>query len=279
MNKYLTLSTSAALLSGLFLITGCSSSGDDGGTPSATVPANAILINDSATAEATLISAVSTGNSIVSAFGVETSNPLTARDVINVVLDKFKSGGQNSSSIATGVDLSDQICISGTASGDETETDTSYNASITFNECDIGSGLIFTGSLSISSTWTASGTYSDNASGNLTVTFTADNSSVGFNGLSYAENGNESTGDYTITKFTYVIDPSAGGGFLTQLTQPLVGNTYVSCELSSGQVLVTGAAGSQARATVNSDGSAKMEYHSGDGNFIETDNSPLACLT
>ena len=81
-----------------------------------------------------------------------------------------------------------------------------------------------------------------------------------------------------MTTFTYAINPSTGGGYAVQVTQALVGNTNLSCELSAGQVLVSGAAGSQARGTVNTDHSVKVEYHSGDGKFIETDNSPLPCL-
>ena len=279
MNKYLTLSASTILLfAGLFLITGCSSSsgGDDGGTPDATVPANAVLINDSATAEATLMAAIETGDIIASAFGVEVSTPLTAKDIINIVFDKVKGSDQNSPNVATGVDLS-YICFTGTASGDETETDTSYSASITFNACEVDYGLFFTGSLTLSSTWSnETFDYTDNASGDLTVTY--ENISIGFNGFNYAENGNESDGNYTITTFTYAIDPSTGGGFTAQLTQPLVGNTFdYGCEVSSGQVLVTGAENSQARATITNY-NAKLEYHSGDGNFIETDNSPVSCL-
>jgi hypothetical protein len=278
MNKYLAFSASALLFSGL-LITGCSSSSDGGGTPAATVPANAVLIDNSATAESTMVYAVATGTTIVSAFGVETSTPLTARDIINLVFDKVQSNKNNSPAIASGVDLSSQLCITGTASGDETETDTSYSASATFSSCEIATGLFFTGSITVNSTFSESGTYSDTASGNLTVVFSNGGSSttIGFNGFNYAENGNESTGDYTITTFTYAIDPSTGGGFAVQLTQPLVGNNWQPCDPTSGQVLVTGAAGSQARGTFNSDGSVKVEYHSGDGNFVETDNSPLAC--
>jgi len=279
MNKLLTLAASAALISGQLLITGCSSSSDGGGTPTATVPANAVLIDDSATAESTMVYAVGTGITIVSAFGVETSTPLTARDIINLVFDKVQSNKNNAPAIASGVDLSGQLCITGTASGDETETNTSYSASATFSSCEIAPGLFFTGAITVNSTFSESGTYSDTASGNLTVLFTngSNSTTLGFNGFNYAENGDNSTGGFTITTFTYAIDPSTGGGFTVQLAQPLVGNNQLPCELTSGQVLVTGAAGSQARGTFNSDGSVKVEYHSGDGNFVETDNSPLAC--
>ncbi len=276
MNKLITLTTSAALLSGLLLVTGCSSGGDDG--PAATaVPANAILIDSSEKAETTTTTAVATGNSIVSAFAVEISPTLTGKDILNIAIDKVRNNNRGSSSLATGVAFSEPCLVSGSISGDETETSTSFSGTASFNACNDGF-ITLTGTISISATFTATddGPYTVNASGNLTATFSS--GSLGFNGFSFAQSGDDSTGAYTITTFTYAIDPSTGGGYLVQLTQPLVGNEYVSCQLTSGQVLITGASGSQARGTVNPDGTAKVEYHSGDGNFVETDNSPLPCL-
>lgn len=282
MNNYLTHTIPAAVLSALFLISSCSSSSDSTApaAPTApTVPANAILIDSSATAEATMTSAVGTGILIASAFGVETAPAITAKDIINNILERANINGHSSVSLVTGVDLTSEFCPSGgTASGDETETATSYTANITFNNCTDGE-ISLTGNLAINATFTATddGPYTANLSGDLTISFSGE--TIGFNGFNYAENGNDGTGDYTITSFTYAINPSAGGGFLVELTQALVGNTNLSCELSSGQILLSGAAGSQARATINIDGSATVEYHSGDGNFIETDNSPFPCLS
>ena len=276
MYKTFTFSASAALFSCLFLITGCSSSDDGGTTTTASVPANAILIDSSAKAEDTTVSAVATGDSIVSVFGVETSTTLTGKDILNIAMDKIRNDSRDSTSLAIGVAFSEP-CDSGTISGDETETSTSYSATATFTDCVLGS-LTFNGTFSISATFTENldGPYTVNASGNLTATTSS--FSVGFNGFRFVESGHDGTGDYTTTTFTYAIDPSTGGGYAVQLTQPLVGNEFVSCELTSGQVLVTGAEGSQARGTVNPDGTVKIEYHSGDGNFVETDKSPLPCL-
>ena len=284
MNRFLTISAHSTLLLGVFLITGCSSSDDggtttdDGGTTTtSSVPANAILIDTSLKAETTVTSAVATGETIISAFGVETSTPLTGKDILNIAIDKVRSNNLGSSSLATGVAFSENCAVSGTISGDLTETATSLSATITFNACNDGF-ITLTGTIILNATFTANldGPYTVNASGNLTATFSS--GSLGFNGFSFAESGNDATGAFTTTTFTYTIDPSTGGGYAVQLTQPLVGNEFVSCQLTSGQILITGASGSQARATINPDGSAKIEFHSGDGNFIETDNSPLACL-
>jgi len=276
MNRLITSGISTALLSGLLLTTGCTSSDDSSGGGSAAVPANAILIDNSAVAESTSRSAVSTGSTIASVFGVEASAAITATDVLNLALKTLRNNNQGSTSSTTGVAFSDPCTNGGSVSGNETETGSSYNATATFNSCVEGS-ITLNGNFSVNSTFTnPSGPYTINASGNLVASFSGGN--FGFNGFSFIESGDDSTGAYTTTRFTFAIDPSGGGGYAVQLTQPLVGNEFVSCELSSGQILVTGASGSQARATINSDGSAKIEYHNGDGNFIETANSPLACL-
>lgn len=280
MKNLLALSASTAFLSGLLFIAGCSSddnSNSGGGGGAATVPENAVLINTSPIAETTTTSAVTTGASLVSIFGVEATTVPTARDIINILLEKIHNRSQNSIAIVTGVDLSADFCpAGGTANGDEVETLTSYVANITFDACSDGFATI-TGTISINSTFSDSaGPYTDNLSGTLTVVLGS--SSVGFNSFSFLQSGDDSTGAYTITAFTFAIDPSPGGGYLVQLTQPLIGNEFVSCELTGGQVLVTGASGSQARATVNPGGSVKIEFHSGDGNFVETDNSPILCL-
>jgi len=282
MYKSFTLSAFVALISCLLLITGCSSS-DDGGTTTtslpASVPANAVLIDNSTTAEVTMTSAVNTGILISSAFAVETTPAITAKDIINNLLERANINGQNSASIVNGADLTSDYCPSGgTASGDEALTATSYVASITFLNCTDGT-ISLTGSFSINATFTASddGPYTANLSGDLTITFSGE--TIGFNGFNYVESGNDATGDYTITSFTYAINPTAGGGFAVELAQALVGNSNLACQLSSGIILVNGAADSQARATINSDGSATIEYHSGDGNFVETDKSPFSCLS
>lgn len=279
MNKFIRLSTFTALCSGLFLITGCSSSGDGGSGPGAGVPANAITIADSITAETTISTAVASGTVFISAIGIETSTTVTGRDILNIVLEKMNNN-KNTTHLATGTVFNDS-CLAGSISVNETGTEEASSVTINFNACNVGGGLIFNGGISGSQTSTLpSGPYTINITGNLTITFDGSNESVGFNGFTYVASGNDSTGDYTVTTFTYAIAPSSGGGFAVELSRAFVGNDSLptSCQLSSGQVLVTGAAGSQARGTVNANGTVKVEYHSGDGNFVESDNSPVGCL-
>jgi len=281
MNKVLLHSISTALLSILFLITSCSSddssSSGGGGGGGATIPADALLIDSSNKAEASLLTAAFTGVAVSSAFGVETATIATAQDLINTLQDRIQRRLGSSPAIVAGVDLSSEFCPDGgSANGDEVETSTSYIANLTLNGC-VDGATTLTGNFSANNTFSAStGPYTSNLSGDLTIVDSS--GTIGFNGFSFIVSGDDSTGAYTATAFTFSYSPAGGGGFLTQLTQSLIGNEFVSCELNSGQVLISGASGSQARATINPDGSAILEYHAGDGNFIPTDNSPWPCL-
>lgn len=272
--------TSAALVSGLVMLSACSSedsssSGSSGG--GATVPANATLINTSSAAESSLATAALAGLSVSTIFAVETTPITTPRDIIDSLLDRINSRIEGKVNIVTGVDLSSEFCPDGgSAEGSETRTSTSYVASLNLNAC-VDGALTFTGNFSANNTFSISpGPYTTNLSGNLTIIDSSGTSA--FNGFSFVSNGDESSGAYTISTFTFSLSLSTGGGFLAQLTQPLVGNEFSPCELTSGQLLLTGASGSQARATINPDGSAVMEFHPGNGNFTPTDNSPLMCL-
>ncbi len=78
MNKFLTLSAPTALLSGLLLATGCSSSGDGGSGAGAGVPANAITIADSTHRRSNRLHSCQRLAATVfkSVFGIETQPPL-----------------------------------------------------------------------------------------------------------------------------------------------------------------------------------------------------------
>ena len=97
MNKFLTLSTTTALLSGLALATGCSSGGDNG-PAAASVPANAVVI-DAANAETTVASSVATVDTLDLAFGVETTPAMGLKDALALVkprIEDAKSALKNS---------------------------------------------------------------------------------------------------------------------------------------------------------------------------------------
>lgn len=267
-NSAKTLTTSAALLSGLFLITGCSS--DDGsGGGGAAVPANAITI-DSTNAESTVLSAATSAASLESAFsalGVETTQSLSLESTLDIISplakDLLNSATSNN---ATGVTISEPCTDGGSISGSVTEstngTTSTEIGSVSFNSCNF-SGFIITGSFSFNETYDLStGIYTDNSSGSITMNDANSNNSFSFTGFVYAETGNTLTFTYTTTQLSYAINfvsnGSSGGGFLVTLSAPIVESTGDSCP-ESGHITITGANGTTAEGIYNGDGTMTIK--------------------
>lgn len=274
MNKYLTISTSAALLSGLFLITGCSSSGGDGGTttPTATVPANAVEINDT-NAEATVALSISTVRSLDSInfdsiFAVETSPVIALTDALDIVKPMIKNR-LNSSGIdpVTGTVFSDNgTCLDGgtwSVSGDETYNPPNWSETFTatFSNCN-EYDYIIDGTVSGAFTENEdTGDYTDKITGSLSVILTYDSTGkkTSFTGVDFYEAGNWKNYTYTISKSTYtvdfIVDGVSSGGFLATLNADIVENSgdYDYCP-ESGHIFITGANNTTAEGIYNGDG-------------------------
>jgi len=266
MNKFLTLSASTALLSGLFLITGCSSD-DGGGGGGAVVPANAVVI-DATNAEPIVQSAVDSTGVFDAALAVETTPNMSLKRILNTIEPFLKNHSNNSgANLATGVTESGECLGPGNGGGtfSETYTETvngsaySESGSASFVNCDFGVGFIINGALTYTGTGNdATGDYTDNITGSLSIVQTGGSGgfSFSFTGLNLAETGNYLAGTYTVTAMTYAIDfvsnGSGSGGFLVQLTAPIVESSGDFCP-ESGSVLVTGANGTTAEGIYNGD--------------------------
>ena len=260
MNKLIT--TSSAALSALFLITGCSS--DDGGS-GITVPANAATIGASnaftlvqrATTTGYAITEATEGNSIpngladCSPTGSSTNNIIVSGDLFTT-LSESTSGTVTLNDCGTYVNgIPDTYFIDGTLT-------ISYIESINIATDDITStGTIIGNNIGL--------TITDMATPTDTVTVNSLNtrrtsSTDFFSG----------TGTYTVTsQFSY---DSRGlkEGFFVQTTTPLEGVIDwwgTSCP-TKGVVLVTGAAGSQARGSFANNGTVLIEYHTGDYKWV-----------
>ncbi len=266
-NNTKTFITSAALVSGLFLITGCSSSDDSGG--GASVPANAVVI-DSTNAESTVLAAASSASTLESTFsalGAETTQILGLESALDIITPLVKNLSNNTSqNTATGITFNEPCTSGGSISGSFTETTsgttTTDSGSASFNSCN-ESGFIINGSLSYTETSdSVTGVYSDNSSGSITMNDTSSNSSFSFTGFVYAENGNSQLFTYTTTQLTYAINfvanGTAGGGFLVTLSAPIVESTGDSCP-ESGHITVTGANGTTAEGIYNGDGTMTIK--------------------
>jgi len=276
MNKFLTLSTSTAVLSSLFIISGCSSSDD--GPATAAVPANAVVINE-ANAEATVASSITSFDTLETAFGAEIAPAMglkAALALLDPKIDAAKSALKNSGSdpvYGVAVSESGACDFSGSFSfnGDESGTFPSFSDSgtVTLTNCDDGIGFILNGSVSWTSSWNVeTGSYSDTVKGSLTIEGTGVQTfKFSFTGLDFAETGNDlvfGSETYTITKASYAIDFTtngvSGGGFAVKLTAPVVESSggYNSCP-ESGTILITGANGTTAEGTYNGDGTMTIK--------------------
>ncbi len=275
MNKFLTLSTSTAVLSGLLIMSGCSSDSAtsvDGGV--AAVPANAVVL-DETNAKATVASSVTTVDALDLALAVETAPAMGLLDALALVkphIETAKNALQNTGADTVyGVAVSESgACdVSGTFSftGDEGGTSPSFTDSgnVTLVNCDDGLGFIINGNITWVESWNQdTGDYNETQTGSISVEGNGTEAfKFSFAGLDFAETGNNlvfGSETYTITKATFSVDFVGGGvnggGFLAGLTAPIVETSggYDSCP-ESGTILITGANGSTAEGIYNGDSS------------------------
>ena len=264
MNTTIKISTSTFILSGLLLITACSSSSDGGGTGgTATVPANAIVLNAS-NAEPAVGTSVTTVDNLDFALGIETTPAMGLRDAlkllqprIDIAKDSLKNSGADP---VYGVAVSDSgaCLVSGSFSFSGDESATSDSGTVTVNNCDDGEGVVLDGSFTWSSTWNnTTGAYSDSVTGSFSIQSTTNSDFFKFGGVDYAETGNDFDFTYTVSKATFSVDFTGGNGFLVTLGAPIVesvgANFFQHCP-ESGRIIITGANGTTAEGIYNGDG-------------------------
>lgn len=250
------LPASAALLSGLILISSCSS--EDGGSSSAaTLPANAVVI-DNTNAEQTIKAAAASTSTLGSALSVQATQVMSLRSVLEII--KPILNNTSTTNVATGVTFSEPCADGGSVSGSETITDdgTTYSESgaVTFINCAEG-GITINGTSTYSNSVNdTTGAYTDNASGSITITFTGGTDTFSFSGFVFSDTGNNLQNTYTIDQLTYAIDFTLngiqGGGFLVSLLQPIVESDGSGCP-ESGHLLVNGGNGTSAEGIFNGD--------------------------
>ena len=262
MNKILTHSVSTVLFSSIVAITGCSSDDASGPTGPA-VPANAVTIE--ATNAYTLVQRAS-----MAAFAIDnateantdpvaTSNCYpsgTHTSTVNTTGDLLFSGSEASSGVVTLLDcgtyangIADYYFVDGALTYSENETLNLTTGDVTFTASTSGSG--------IGLTITAMDTPTD------TVTV---------NGYNVSSNGSYpwgfGSGSYSATvQFSYD-SLTLLQGFAAQSSTAITGPTGSACP-TGGVLLVTGAAGSQARGTFRNDSQVLIEYKPSGGAWTE----------
>jgi hypothetical protein len=274
MNKYLTLSASALLLSGLVLMTGCSSSSDGGTTPPtvATVPANATVIDDN-NAEPMVASIATSLNAFDQALAVQTTPVMGLSAALDIVKPLIKNSSKNSGiDLANGVAYSEGgACTDGgtfSVTGDETDDGTNYSDTFTatFSNC---IEFDFTIDGTISGTFTenySTGGYTDNVTGSLSITIVSGTETikVSFTGINFQESGNNFDGTYTTSQATFALVIEVNGttqfAYLAELTAPVVESSggEFSCP-ESGTIKITGGNDTTAEGIYNGDGTMTIK--------------------
>ena len=273
MNRLITSGISTALLSGLLLTTGCTSSDDSSGSTGtsgvATVPANAIVL-DATNAEPTVATSVTSTDSLSVVLAAGATSAIGLKNALKLIkprIEDIQNTLRNSGiDPVFGVAVSDSgNCLnSGSFSftGDESGTSPSFTDSgtVTMNNCDDGGGAILDGRFSWVQSWnTATGSYSDTISGSFSIQLIGAGSSgtFSFSGLDYAETGNDlisGSETYNVSKATFAVDLPGGNGFLVNLSAPIIESVggYNHCP-ESGGILITGANSTTAEGIYNGD--------------------------
>ena len=276
MNKFLTIATSTTLLIGAFLITGCSSSGDDGTTTAtlpATLPANATVI-DANNAEL-MVEAISTSlRTFDQALAVETTPVMGLNAALEIIEPFLKNHSSSSSTnLATGVTESDVCPGGGTFSDTFTETtdgDTfSASGTISFVNCGVSLDTLTSFEINGSLTYNESenittGAYTDNATGTISIAVVSstDNLTISLTGIDFKETGNNQLFTYTTTQSAFtlvvVVNGTTEVAIQATLSAPIVESNGDSCP-ESGHILITGGNNTTAEGIYNGDGTMTIK--------------------
>ncbi len=246
----------------------CGSSGDSSdegvGFPTPTLPADAARF-DNTNANTIATAAVGFVDTLdsVTQFKTETSPSLL--QVIEFVTDRITERARNSGLIAARTeDISAGLCVSGSATATYTENGSSESGTVSFSECDVGSGIMVDGGFRFIVSWNDTTLdYSLQTGGTIDFDFGSDLVTIEMNLI---ESGNYGTGDFSGT-ISFSLSGIPGGGFLVQTAQPWTGNA-LSLEVNSGQLIVYGSDNTRLRITVTGVNTADVDLDDGSGTFV-----------
>ncbi len=246
----------------------CGSSGDssdeDVGFPTPTLPADAARF-DNTNANTIATAAVGFVDTLDSVTQFKTETSLSVLQVIEFVTDRITERARNSGLIAARTeDISAGLCVSGSATATYTENGSSESGTVSFAECDVGSGILVDGSFLFVASWNDTTLdYSLQTGGTIDFDFGSDLVTIEMNLI---ESGNYGTGDFSGT-ISFSLSGIPGGGFLVQTAQPWTGNA-LSLEVNSGQLIVYGSDNTRLRITVTGVNTADVDLDNGSGTFV-----------
>ena len=274
----------AFLLSGFVTVAGCSS--DDSSSVAAIAPPPNAVVLDDTNAKTTAMAAIETTDILLSKGATQTAS---AGNIIGQVLDQIRDNKKNSGiDLVTGIAFNDTwdctTYAEATAGAPNTITEASNytvtasggsdSGTVTFVSCELIPGTIVNGTISFNASWSdTDGSYSDNASGNLTMA--TGGLTIALKNFSFKETGNDWSGDYVTSVMQYVFDPGTNG-FAVKTTTPLVGNWVADCGYpTAGVVLISGGNNTHVKATFGAGAVLTVEVDTGDGVFAEVPDSPV----
>ena len=236
------------------------------------------LLITPANAKNTVATAVSSASVPLSEVpvGTEVAQAPSALDIVKLTEDvAMNRSGMTTLSTPAGI-TEDSPCDNGIGSFSntyDTPTPTSRTGSISFTGCNLA-GDNLNGELTYDLEWTdPSGPYTYHVTGNVTAN--SNNNMTAIGNLDYMVTGDTDTGDYSVDPFNHSVDYSGGHGFAVSLLEPVTGNVNPDNECPlTGTVLVTGANGTQAKATIDYP-NINIEVDDGSGTFTPVDT--VAC--
>lgn len=271
------------------LLTACGGGSDGGGESNdnggLSVPADALTITEdnavatsSRAAEvAVAVPAAFSDPAVVGGVTLAPDEPLLSASELMSALRQQLSAPSSEAVVVSGVEVNESCTYGGTITGDVDETDTRIRGTVKFNGCKLlsrnGSGV--NGSLSVDFQDKGDSNYSASIEGDFSYAMPG-YGTVSYRGLSVSATGNEASGAYSI-RLDVAVSGLTGGGFLFRTTQTFTGNDNNSPDCpTSGQFVVSGANGTQVRATANGT-QVTVEYNDGSGNFVPVAQSPVYC--
>lgn len=269
-SKWSRLMLVALTTSVLLLAAGCgggggggSGDGDDG-FPTPTLPAGAAKF-DGVNANAIAATAVGFVGTLDTLAQLRTETSPSLPQVARRATDRIMRSLRTSPSLAARTeDISAGLCVTGTAVATFDESGNSESGSITFTNCDIGSGIVIDGGFLYEASFNlTTSDYSFHVGGTLTVAAAGESITIVMNLL---ESGNDGTGDFSST-VSFSLSGIPDGGFLVTTAQAWVGNV-LSAEITGGQLIIHGGDNTRLRITVTGPNAADVDLDNGSGTFV-----------
>ena len=268
LNRFPFLSRKFLLVGTIAMLVSCGgssggSSGDDR-YPTPTLPGDAARF-DNTNANTFASSSVGFIDTLDSVAQLKAEQPVSMPRFIKLVTEQMIKRNRNSGSIAARTeDISAGLCIAGTATADFEEDASSESGTVSFLNCDIGSGILVNGSFNYDTSWNVTSLdYNFQLGGTINFDFGSELVSIVMNS---SESGNSGTGDFTGT-ISFSLSGITGGGFLVQTSQSWTGNA-LSLQVISGQLIVYGSDNTRLRITVTGNNTADVELDNGNGIFV-----------